>query len=95
MLIYELLDAHDDTARMAADPTLDPTWGPHLDYLRALQRKGREVLARATLDQAAGAPAGRRLGTPRRRRRPRMPGAGRISSGHDGAGRGPTQPRPR
>jgi uncharacterized protein YciI len=44
-LIYELLDAHDDTARLAATLTPDPRWAAHLDYLRALQRKGREVLA--------------------------------------------------
>ena len=47
-LVYELLDAHDDTARLAADLTSDPRWRVHLDYLRDLQRQGRESLARAT-----------------------------------------------
>lgn len=47
-LIYELLDAHDDTARIAGRTRLDPAWRAHLDYLRALQRKGREVLAAVT-----------------------------------------------
>jgi hypothetical protein len=52
-LVYELLDAHDDTAEMAADLELDPRWEAHLAYLRALQRKGRETLAHMCLDQAA------------------------------------------
>ena len=46
-LVYELLDAHDDTARLAADLAIDPRWQVHLDYLRDLQRHGRESLARA------------------------------------------------
>jgi hypothetical protein len=46
-LVYELLDAHVDTLRMARDLDLDPEWAAHLDYLRALQRVGREALARA------------------------------------------------
>jgi hypothetical protein len=50
-LVYELLDAHDDTARMASDFELDPRWHAHLDYLRALQRKGRETLAHLEFDQ--------------------------------------------
>ena len=44
-LIYELLDAHADTAQIAGELQSDPSWEAHLDYLRALQRKGREVLA--------------------------------------------------
>lgn len=44
-LVYELLDAHHDTAVLAADLTHDPFWHAHLEYLRALQRQGREVLA--------------------------------------------------
>jgi hypothetical protein len=44
-LIYELLDAHDDTARIASGLEVDPCWHAHLEYLRALQRKGREVVA--------------------------------------------------
>jgi hypothetical protein len=45
-LVYELLDAHDDTARLAqADGGIED-WDAHLDYLRSLQRVGREALAR-------------------------------------------------
>jgi hypothetical protein len=51
-LIYELLDAHDDTARLAGDLQSEPIWRLHLDYLRALQRKGREVVARLELEVA-------------------------------------------
>jgi hypothetical protein len=50
VLIYELLDAHDDTAQIAAEFTEDPVWQAHLEYLRGLQRTGREVLARITLE---------------------------------------------
>ena len=46
-LVYELLDAHADTARLAADLAIDPCWQVHLDYLRDLQRHGREALAGA------------------------------------------------
>jgi hypothetical protein len=45
-LVYELLDAHADTARLAEGCESGPTWQAHVDYLRALQRHGREVLAR-------------------------------------------------
>jgi hypothetical protein len=44
-LAYELLDAHDDTARLAVGLPLDARWAAHLDYLRDLQRVGRETLA--------------------------------------------------
>jgi hypothetical protein len=46
-LVYELLDAHSDTANLAAELEWsgDPSWRTHLDYLRALQRTGREALA--------------------------------------------------
>jgi hypothetical protein len=47
-LVYELLDAHDDTARLAAELTDDARWHAHLAYLRDLQRIGRAVLAQAT-----------------------------------------------
>ena len=50
-LVYELLDAHGDTAELAYGLG-DLTWELHLDYLRTLQRRGREVLARATADEA-------------------------------------------
>jgi hypothetical protein len=45
-LAYELLDAHSDTAQLVEGLPYDPSWSAHLDYLRALQRKGREMLAR-------------------------------------------------
>ncbi len=45
-LVYELLDAHEDTARLARRlAAADPEWREHLDYLRRLQRVGREMLA--------------------------------------------------
>jgi len=44
-LLYELLDAHVDTIRMACQLDDDPAWAAHLDYLRDLQRVGREALA--------------------------------------------------
>jgi len=43
-LIYELLDAHTDTVVLASDMT-DPAWEAHTDYVRALHRRGREILA--------------------------------------------------
>ena len=49
-LVYELLDAHDDTARLAAELTIDPHWEMHFEYLRDLQRHGRESLARAAAE---------------------------------------------
>lgn len=45
-LVYELLDAHDDTARLAGDLTDDALWRIHLAYLRDLQQVARETLAR-------------------------------------------------
>jgi hypothetical protein len=45
-LAYELLDAHADTGQLADGLVYDRSWAAHLDYLRALQRKGRETLAR-------------------------------------------------
>ena len=47
--IYELLDAHDDTARLALERARDDEWDAHLDYLRALQRAGRALLARSSV----------------------------------------------
>jgi hypothetical protein len=44
-LVYELLDAHSDTADLAADLSDELRWAAHLDYLRALQRIARESLA--------------------------------------------------
>ena len=54
VLAYELLDAHADTAQLADGLPSDPSWAAHLDYLRALQRKGREMLemlARTTAEE--------------------------------------------
>jgi hypothetical protein len=45
-LIYELLDAHLDTLELAKD-LLEERWRAHLDYLRALQRAARELIASA------------------------------------------------
>ncbi len=45
-LVYELLDAHCDTACLAGDADDSVAWAAHLDYLRDLQRVGREALAR-------------------------------------------------
>jgi hypothetical protein len=50
-LAYELLDAHADTAQLADGLTYNLSWAAHLDYLRALQRKGREMLARTAPDE--------------------------------------------
>lgn len=52
-LLYELLDAHDDTARIANCQHLDPRWQTHLSYLRDLQRVARGLLARAGQKQGA------------------------------------------
>ncbi|OAI40476.1 hypothetical protein AYO39_01365 [Actinobacteria bacterium SCGC AG-212-D09] len=46
-LVYELLDAHSDTDRLARNPSARSSWRAHLQYLRDLQRTGREILARA------------------------------------------------
>jgi hypothetical protein len=44
-LVYELLDAHADTARLMRGPATELHWQAHLHYLRDLQRTGREILA--------------------------------------------------
>jgi hypothetical protein len=46
LLLYELLDAHADTAQLVAAHGSDAEWQAHVDYLRALQRAGRGTLAR-------------------------------------------------
>ena len=48
-LLYELLDAHIDTIKLARPLEYDDGWAAHLDYLRDLQRVGRETLARAVV----------------------------------------------
>jgi hypothetical protein len=45
-LVYELLDAHLDTIKLADGLSKNPRWAAHLDYLRDLQRIARETLAR-------------------------------------------------
>ena len=45
-LLYELLDAHVDTIALAGTLEQNQSWAAHLDYLRDLQRVGRETLAR-------------------------------------------------
>lgn len=44
-LAYELLDAHSDTQRLVHERSNELQWHLHLDYLKDLQRLGREVLA--------------------------------------------------
>lgn len=47
-LVYELLDAHEDTVRLAVAgglPDDDVVWAAHVDYVQALQRAAREQLA--------------------------------------------------
>jgi hypothetical protein len=53
LLVYELLDAHDDTARLAADLASEVRWEAHVGYLRDLQRLGRETLALALTGQSS------------------------------------------
>ena len=47
-LVYELLDAHLDTLTLTGSGSDSQRWCAHLDYLRDLQRVGREALARTT-----------------------------------------------
>ena len=47
-LVYELLDAHADTARLASEPAPGREWCGHLDYVRDLQRVARETLAQTS-----------------------------------------------
>jgi hypothetical protein len=51
VLIYELLDAHRDTEDMARDlARRNIRWRAHIEYLRALQRQGREIVAQEASD---------------------------------------------
>ena len=54
LVAYELLDAHEDTARLAADLAFDWRWQAHLGYLRDLQRLAREALAQASAEGPSG-----------------------------------------
>jgi hypothetical protein len=53
LVVYELLDAHDDTVRLGEGLESDLRWRAHVDYLRGLQRVGREALARGTAREIA------------------------------------------
>jgi hypothetical protein len=44
-LVYELLDAHSDTERLVRGRPTEFQWRAHMNYLRDLQRIGREILA--------------------------------------------------
>jgi hypothetical protein len=73
LLIYELLDAHDDTMRLGEGLESDLRWRAHLDYLRGLQRVGREALARDTVGERST----RRPANPFKRCR-RLPSGGEV-----------------
>ena len=49
----ELLDAHVDTIDLGAELP-DDEWRAHIDYLRALQRTGRGLLAQTQATEIAG-----------------------------------------
>jgi hypothetical protein len=51
-LVYELLDAHCDTIGLVDEADDGVVWAAHLDYLRDLQRVGREALARVPVSAA-------------------------------------------
>ncbi len=54
-LVYELLDAHEDTRRLLdEDLAATESWRAHLDYLCGLQRVGREILADVDRTTLAG-----------------------------------------
>ena len=84
-LVYELLDAHYDTARLAEDAAEDERWHAHLAYLRDLQRVAREVLATATAEDVRSClrpePGSGRL----RRALGRARRVGRRQTGHPSA----------
>ena len=48
-LIYELLDAHADTATLVREAADETAWDQHLEYLSRLQRVGREFLANGSV----------------------------------------------
>jgi hypothetical protein len=54
-LVYELLDAHNDTARIVTGQDRDVRWQAHLNYLRDLQRVARDLLAHAGQREGAEA----------------------------------------
>jgi hypothetical protein len=67
LLVYELLDALDDTSRIAIQPARELVWTADLEYLRALQRKGREIVAHA------GSSSGTSVAAPARVPGPELP----------------------
>jgi hypothetical protein len=75
LLIYELLDAHDDTMRLGEGLESDLRWRAHLDYLRGLQRVGREALARDSVGDVSRST--RRPANPFKRCR-RLPSGGEV-----------------
>jgi len=89
LLVDELIDAHEDTLRLAAGTAPEWRWDAHLCYLRELGRLGREALAGVAADEP------RRHALPsacsKRSRRPGLrPGAtGRRRCGRHGHGEGP------
>jgi hypothetical protein len=48
VLVYELLDAHHDTAELLDVGPASDRSRAHMNYLRALQRRGREILAKTS-----------------------------------------------
>jgi hypothetical protein len=50
-VVDELIDAHDDTVRLADEGAPDWRWEAHVCYLRRLRRLGCEALAAATADE--------------------------------------------
>jgi hypothetical protein len=79
-LIYELLDAHADTAALASGLQPDERWSAHLDYLRSLQRLTRRFLAEVGTEERAFADA-----AVAERSRPRhfVTGGGEVSMAAD------------
>jgi hypothetical protein len=46
-ILNRMLDAHDETLRLAVELADDPRWWAHTEYLRALRAVAREALAEA------------------------------------------------
>jgi hypothetical protein len=86
LLVDELLDAHDDTIRLASDLELDWRWDAHLCYLRELRRVGREAL---TSSWDCGLNAGRSRVVRQRQARPNLQRRGARRCAPHGLGEGP------
>jgi hypothetical protein len=86
LLVDELLDAHDDTLRLAVDLVDDWRWEAHLCYLRELQRLGREALASASECPTKGGPS---RAASERRFRSNILRRGQRRCARDGHGEGP------